>query len=147
MPTNLGVLDLALRLDGRGGSQPSQVHAGLREAILEGRLAAGTRLPSSRALADQLGLRRNAVVVAYEHLLSDGLAEARVGAGTYVTAHLPRAAAPAVPVIVKLKGFSLASLLAMETFTLKLPAEFGVRPIANQVPEPTGACVAGLTVR
>jgi GntR family transcriptional regulator/MocR family aminotransferase len=93
LPTNLGALDLALRLDGKGGTQSSRVHAGLRDAILEGRLPAGTRLPSSRTLADQLGLRRNAVVVAYEHLLSDGLAEARVGAGTYVTTHLPRAAA------------------------------------------------------
>ncbi|MGD9509078.1 MAG: PLP-dependent aminotransferase family protein [Geminicoccaceae bacterium] len=88
MPTNSGTLDLALRLDGVTGSQSSRVHAALRGAILEGRLGAGTRLPSSRALADQLGLRRNAVVVAYEHLLSDGLAEARVGAGTYVTTHL-----------------------------------------------------------
>ena len=95
MPTNSGMLDLALQLDGMAGSQPSRVHAGLRAAILDGRLAAGTRLPSSRTLAEQLGLRRNAVVVAYEHLLSDGLAEARVGAGTYVTAHLPHGAAPA----------------------------------------------------
>ena len=95
MPTNSGMLDLALQLDGMAGSPPSRVHAGLRAAILDGRLAAGTRLPSSRTLAEQLGLRRNAVVVAYEHLLSDGLAEARVGAGTYVTAHLPHGAAPA----------------------------------------------------
>ena len=35
-------------------------------------------------LAEQLGVRRNAVVAAYEQLLSDGLAEARHGAGTYV---------------------------------------------------------------
>lgn len=89
MPTNSEILDLALRLDGGAGGQSSRVHAALRSAILEGRIGAGTRLPSSRTLADQLGLRRNVVVVAYEHLLSDGLVEARVGAGTYVTAHLP----------------------------------------------------------
>ena len=88
---------MALQLDGMAGSQSSRVHAGLRAAILEGRLAAGTRLPSSRALAGQLGLRRNAVVVAYEHLLSDGLAEARVGAGTYVTAHVPRGPTQVAP--------------------------------------------------
>lgn len=96
MSTNPAALDLALQLDGMTGSQSSRVHAGLRAAILQGRIAAGTRLPSSRALAEQLGLRRNAVVVAYEHLLSDGLAEARVGAGTYVSAQLPRGTA-AIP--------------------------------------------------
>ncbi len=96
--TSAEVLDLPLRLE--GGSQSNQVHAGLRAAILGGRLAAGLRLPSSRALATQLRVRRNAVVVAYEHLLSDGLAEARAGAGTFVAARLPPApgqGAPAAP--------------------------------------------------
>ena len=99
MSTNVPAPDLALQLDDVAGNQSSRVHAGLRAAILEGRIAAGTRLPSSRTLAEQLGLRRNAVVVAYEHLLSDGLAEARVGAGTYVSAQLPRGTvgAPAAP--------------------------------------------------
>ena len=101
MPTNREarpvVLDVPLRLDA-GGSQSGRVHAGLRVAILDGRLAAGMRLPSSRALAEQLGVRRNAVVVAYELLLSDGLAEARVGDGTYVAAQVPRGAAAAQPV-------------------------------------------------
>jgi GntR family transcriptional regulator / MocR family aminotransferase len=47
------------------------------------------KLPSSRSLAEQLGVRRNAIVAAYEHLFSDGLIEARHGAGTYVAAELP----------------------------------------------------------
>ena len=89
------LLDLPLRLDPARGSQPLQVHASLRSAILEGRLAAGLRLPSSRALATQLRVRRNVVVAAYEHLLSDGLVEARTGAGTYVAAELPARARPA----------------------------------------------------
>ena len=88
------VLDLPLRLDG-AGSQPSRVRTALRTAILAGRIPAGARLPSSRDLARQLGLRRNAVVVAYEQLLSDGLVETRVGAGTFVTPHLPQAPARA----------------------------------------------------
>ncbi|MFC7554075.1 PLP-dependent aminotransferase family protein [Pseudoroseomonas wenyumeiae] len=97
MPTNsakAAPLELPLLLEG-GGSQSSRLHAGLRAAILGGRLPAGLRLPASRVLAEQLGLRRNAVVVAYEQLLSDGLAEARTGAGTFVAPHLPPAAAPA----------------------------------------------------
>lgn len=93
MPTNsrvIGdVLDLPLLLEGPEGSKAARLHAALRAAILSGRLGAGLRLPSSRSLAQQLDLRRNAVVAAYEQLLSDGLSEARVGAGTYIAAHLP----------------------------------------------------------
>ena len=92
------LLDVPLRIESAGGSQSTRVHAGLRAAILDGRLTAGLRLPSSRALADQLGVRRNAVVVAYELLLSDGLAEARVGEGTYVAAQVPRGPAAPDPV-------------------------------------------------
>jgi GntR family transcriptional regulator/MocR family aminotransferase len=80
---------MPLQLDRSLGSQPLQVHASLRAAILDGRLAAGLRLPSSRYLAEQLGVRRNAIVGAYEHLLSDGLLEAHVGDGTYVASRLP----------------------------------------------------------
>lgn len=99
MPTTSGaVLDLPMVLP--GGSQWHQVHAGLRAAILGGRLAAGVRLPSSRVLAEQLGVRRNAVVAAYEQLLGDGLADGRRGAGTYVAARLPQGAARAMPVAV-----------------------------------------------
>jgi len=83
------VLDLPLRLESAAGNQARQVHASLRSAILGGQLGAGLRLPSSRALAGQLGVGRNAVVVAYEHLDADGLVEARQGAGTYVAACLP----------------------------------------------------------
>ncbi|MEH3143960.1 MAG: PLP-dependent aminotransferase family protein [Methylobacterium frigidaeris] len=102
------ILDLPLRLEPAAGNRPQQVHAGLRAAILGGQLAAGLRLPSSRALADQLGVARNAVVVAYEHLNGDGLVETRPGAGTYVAAHLPvpppAAASPADPVEVSRSG-------------------------------------------
>lgn len=82
------VLDVPLQLERSAGSQALQVYAGLRGAILDGRLAAGLRLPSTRALAGQLRVKRNAVVIAYEHLQSDGLADARMGSGTFI-ASLP----------------------------------------------------------
>jgi len=88
--TSLTAPDLPLLLEGTGGNQSSRLHTGLRAAILGGRLPAGLRLPSSRVLAAQLGLRRNAVIAAYEQLLSDGLAEARTGAGTFVAPQLPQ---------------------------------------------------------
>jgi GntR family transcriptional regulator/MocR family aminotransferase len=84
------VLDVPLPLDRSAGNQSQQVHASLRAAILDGRLAPGTRLPSSRGLAAQLGVGRNAVVIAYEHLQGDGLVETTQGAGTFV-AMLPKA--------------------------------------------------------
>lgn len=83
------VLDLPIRLDARIRNQGQQVHAALRSAIIDGLLKPGMKLPSSRAMAEQLGVRRNVVVAAYEHLLGDGLIEARHGAGTYIAGHLP----------------------------------------------------------
>ena len=90
-------LDLPLRLERAAGNQALQVYGGLRGAILDGRLVAGLRLPSTRALAQQFGVKRNAVVIAYEHLQSDGLAEARTGSGTFVAMlpTPPRKAKPA----------------------------------------------------
>jgi GntR family transcriptional regulator/MocR family aminotransferase len=80
-----------------------QLYDGLRDAILAGRLVAGTRLPSTRALAAELGLARATVVNAFEQLLAEGYVEGRVGAGTYVARTLPddllraRATAPPAP--------------------------------------------------
>ena len=82
------VLDLPVELDGDVRNQGGRVHAALRSAIVDGRLQAGIQLPSSRSLAEQLGVRRNAVVAAYEHLVGDGLLEARHGAGTYVSRYI-----------------------------------------------------------
>jgi len=93
MPTTSAVrrraLDLPISLDPTHGATSDQVRFALRSAIVDGRLAPGSRLPSSRVLADQLKVRRNAVVAAYEHLLSDGLVEARHGSGTFVATALP----------------------------------------------------------
>jgi GntR family transcriptional regulator / MocR family aminotransferase len=66
-----------------------QLYDGLRTAILSGRLAAGARLPSTRALADELDVSRNTVLDAYAQLLAEGYAEGKVGSGTYVSRALP----------------------------------------------------------
>lgn len=67
------------------------LEAALREAIRAGRLGTGTLLPSTRALADDLGLARSTVVEVYSQLQAEGYLVSRRGAGTWV-ADLPPAA-------------------------------------------------------
>ena len=93
-------------LDGRGPLY-RQLYRALRGAILGGRARPGTRLPATRAVADETGVARNRVVLAYGQLVDEGYAVARVGSGTYVASELPgpergvtstrSAAAPSAP--------------------------------------------------
>jgi GntR family transcriptional regulator/MocR family aminotransferase len=61
-----------------------RIYQGLREAVLDGRLAAGDRVPATRALARQLGVARGTVTAAYDRLTAEGFLESRAGSGTYV---------------------------------------------------------------
>ncbi|HEY2719783.1 MAG TPA: PLP-dependent aminotransferase family protein [Solirubrobacteraceae bacterium] len=70
----------------RGGQRRAQLEDRLRELVRDGTLAAGSRMPSSRALAGDLGVSRRLVVDAYAQLLAEGYLVARQGAGTYVAA-------------------------------------------------------------
>ncbi|HET7771943.1 MAG TPA: PLP-dependent aminotransferase family protein [Chloroflexota bacterium] len=74
-----------------GASAPlyRQVYDGLRDAILDGRLKAGERLPSTRALATELRISRNTVLAAFDQLLSEGYLQGARGSGTYVARVLP----------------------------------------------------------
>jgi GntR family transcriptional regulator / MocR family aminotransferase len=69
------------------------------QAILDGRLPVGALLPSSRELAQVLGLSRNTVTAAYQHLMDDGFIESRPRSGVFVTnqAHAVPARASARP--------------------------------------------------
>ncbi|MDX3546431.1 PLP-dependent aminotransferase family protein [Streptomyces europaeiscabiei] len=69
------------------------LQAALREAIRSGRLTRGTRLPSSRELAADLGVSRGLVTEAYEQLVAEGYLRSGRGAGTWVGAAV-RAAPP-----------------------------------------------------
>ncbi len=66
-----------------------QVYDDLRRAILKGQLKTGTRLPSTRELAAELGVSRNTVMNAFEQLLAEGYLEGRTGSGTFVSKALP----------------------------------------------------------
>ncbi|MDT0457675.1 PLP-dependent aminotransferase family protein [Streptomyces sp. DSM 41527] len=84
--------DLHLDLTGPGGLRAALLRA-LRDAVRSGRLAPGTRLPSSRSLAADLGIARNTVADAYAELVAEGWLSARQGSGTRVAERvLPRAA-------------------------------------------------------
>ncbi|WP_415949581.1 PLP-dependent aminotransferase family protein [Streptomyces sp. KLOTTS4A1] len=65
-------------------SRGKALQAALREAVRSGRLAPGTRLPSSRALSADLGVSRGLVTEAYEQLTAEGYLRAGRGAGTWV---------------------------------------------------------------
>ncbi len=66
-----------------------QLYDKLRQAILLGELAGGTKLPSTRAFAHNLGISRATVMIAFEQLLYEGYIYGAVGSGTYVKHVLP----------------------------------------------------------
>ncbi|MFG2640129.1 PLP-dependent aminotransferase family protein [Streptomyces sp. NPDC048370] len=88
--------DLHLELAGTGSRRAALARA-LREAIQEGRLAAGARLPPYRSLAADLGVTRNTVADAYAELVAEGWLTARQGSGTRVAERAAPARAVRVP--------------------------------------------------
>ncbi len=93
---------LLIRIDSRARETlQQQIYAGIRQAILDGLVAPRTRLPSSRALAEDLRVSRTTSLLAVEQLRAEGYLTARRGSGTFVADVLPddypqtRAARPA----------------------------------------------------
>ncbi|WP_262015099.1 winged helix-turn-helix domain-containing protein [Micromonospora sp. Mcm103] len=88
-------MDIHVGLAGPG-DRASGIYRQLLDAILDGRLRPGERLPPTRELARRLDVARNTVLVAYARLTAEGLAVARAGAATFVTDEpAARAARPA----------------------------------------------------
>lgn len=75
-------MDLSFPVQGTPRAKDLAQH--LRCLILEGRLRPGTKLPSTRSLADSLGCSRTLVTSVYEELVAEGYLQARRGSGTYV---------------------------------------------------------------
>ncbi|WP_226893328.1 MocR-like pyridoxine biosynthesis transcription factor PdxR [Nisaea sediminum] len=81
-----GALLSAIRIDHDSSRLlASQIASSIREIILAGGLRGGDRLPATRTLARDLGVSRTTMVEVFERLISEGLLEARTGAGTYVS--------------------------------------------------------------
>jgi len=80
----------SLELDHRRRtSLRQQLNNELRRSVIEGRLRPGVKLPSSRRVAEELGIGRNTAIAAFEQLIAEGYLEARHGSGTFVVAALP----------------------------------------------------------
>ena len=83
-------LELLLRLDRSARrSLQRQLLEQLRQAILQGQLAPGRRLPATRPLAQALGIARNVVVGVYDELAVEGYLTTQQGSGAYVASDLP----------------------------------------------------------
>jgi GntR family transcriptional regulator/MocR family aminotransferase len=81
-----GAILSSIRIDRSSKRKISiQLYMGLRDVILTGGLSSGTRLPATRTLASEIGVSRTTVIEAVDRLISEGLLEAKVGAGTFVS--------------------------------------------------------------
>ncbi|ADB34032.1 transcriptional regulator, GntR family with aminotransferase domain protein [Kribbella flavida DSM 17836] len=89
-----------LHLDLSGSRGRADLVAALHASIRSGRLVPGTRLPSSRTLAQDLGIARNTVADAYGQLVAEGWLTARQGSGTVVAGRpgVVLAASPPAPI-------------------------------------------------
>ncbi|MDT8989628.1 PLP-dependent aminotransferase family protein [Curvibacter sp. APW13] len=92
---------LATWLSARLRAQPGQplgtaLAQALRDGVLQGALAGGQRLPSTRWLGERLGVARNTIVAVYAQLTDEGVLVAGLGSGTFVSQALP-ARVPASP--------------------------------------------------
>jgi GntR family transcriptional regulator/MocR family aminotransferase len=74
-----------------------QLYDALRGAIVDGRITPGTRLPSTRALAETLGVSRSTITSSFAQLHSEGYLEATTGSGTFVSDDLPAEGPPERP--------------------------------------------------
>lgn len=106
-----------------------QLYQALRERILDGRLASGTRLPASRELAALLNISRNTVTRALDQLYAEGYVAGRVGDGTYV-ADLPHSR-PAAAITAEADSPALQLLLRHHLAT---PAKGAPRAFRIGVP-------------
>jgi GntR family transcriptional regulator/MocR family aminotransferase len=130
---------------GERESRQTSLYEAVRTAILQGRAPAGTRLPSSRRLADDLGLARGTVVAALDQLRAEGYVVGRAGSGTYVASALPDRwfepsrvrAAPARPSRAPATISKRAKSLSATPFPTRttLPKPFGPHvPDVSEVP-------------
>lgn len=127
-----------------------QLYERLRTEMLTGQLEIGVRLPSTRALASQLGVSRNTTALAYQQLLLEGYIESRVGDGTRVARvhpeHRAQVTAPAKSKLSsnesasEIMGLSLRGNLLLQTphLGVEFEASAAVASSAFRAGQPDG---------
>jgi GntR family transcriptional regulator/MocR family aminotransferase len=115
------------------GGEPlfRQVYRGIRHAILTEAVRAGDRLPSTRDLAEQLGISRTVVLLAYEQLLAEGFIAGRGGSGTYVADGLAGNVGRGRRRLARLRLSRFGNAVAGSTATVDTPLQRGVAPRYN----------------
>jgi GntR family transcriptional regulator/MocR family aminotransferase len=84
MPRTISSFEFTLKNRPQHQTLTKWLYGELRDAILEGRLGSGSRLPASRDFARQYGLSRGTVVSVFERLQDEGYISSKVGFGTWV---------------------------------------------------------------
>src|SRR5438445_12987728 len=102
-------MQLTIPLSPGNGPLFRQVYQGLRQATLSGTFRVDGRLPSTRDLADQLGISRSVILQAYDQLLAEGFVAGRSGSGTYVAQSVPSSRSIASKKLVPLRLSSFGS--------------------------------------
>lgn len=127
--SKIALSDWLLQRIDRRSAEPlfRQLHGLLQQAALSGRLAAGTRLPSSRVLAAELGIARNTVIDAYEQLAAEGCVHTLHGSGTFV-ADLAGDVVQSAPRRLAAESDPQLARLKLSTRGRKLLAAAGVSP-------------------
>ncbi len=85
-------MKLRLRIRPESGPIFEQIVAGVKAAVARGELMPGEKLPSARALAEELRVNPNTVIRAFAELEREGITETRRGLGTFVREDVDRAA-------------------------------------------------------
>jgi GntR family transcriptional regulator/MocR family aminotransferase len=86
---------LPIFIEGRGSrTLQEQIYRSIRQAIVEGQVAADCRLPSTRSLAAELGVSRTTTLLVVEQLCAEGYVVARRGSGMFIAPDLPGRAPP-----------------------------------------------------
>ncbi len=93
----------------------------IRQAVLSGRLKPESRLPSTRAFAEELGVSRATALAAYDQLIAEGYLEGRHGSGTRVAAQLPDVTLKTGPANTSASALSTAKITAK---TVRKPQPF-----------------------
>jgi GntR family transcriptional regulator/MocR family aminotransferase len=111
-----------------------QIAEQVSDAIAAGELRHGDKLPTIRALAEELGVNRDTVALAYDGLAREGMVETTVGRGTFVRHTPPRAPAeqaapPLSPVVDRLLDFERARP--------DYAARDGAVPLHSLIPDPS----------